>query len=624
MTVWSLALLGGLAAAWLAYGPLARHGPGRAVVHVRAALGLGALRAAACALLLAVLLGAPFGRVRPPAPLALLDVSESWQRAAGPSHFAAARESLRTVAGDSVLLAGDSVRLVATGDVPDRPIDRRSAMRPAFDAAQARQRALVVITDGEPDELDAWRHLPPGSRLVVTERPPAVDLAVSALEAPLIATGGDTIDLVVGLVAGNRPTSAGRLVVTVDADERAVLPIAPLDAHASRRVAVRLPLARGSAAVELAAIAVAADDIEPRNDTLRRVIDVSDRPRAVFVSTAPDLDVREALRVLRGTVAVPTRAYLRLAPGVWREEGSFAPVREAEVERRAREAGLLVLHGDTTWAGVAAARRGPLVLWAAVPPPAPARAGTNRVGDEWFVVGAPPSPLAPSLEQLPFDSLPPLALPGPLVGDVPLLEARLGRRGASRVMATLTGDGARRQLRIAGSGFAAWVQRGGRAADAFAALWGTLFDWTAAAEGAVGGVRLDRQPLRAGEPLVWRRGTADSIVTVYLEADRGDARRWRDSLRLRFVDGAETVLTPALAEGRYRARVGEASGPLIVNPSREWLPRQPLAAPPGDGTAAVGGPSGARRPLRDAAWPFVAALVLLCIEWLARRAVGLR
>ena len=35
------------------------------------------------------------------------------------------------------------------------------------------------------------------------------------------------------------------------------------------------------------------------NDTLGVALEVNDRPAAVFVSTAPDVDVREALAVLR-------------------------------------------------------------------------------------------------------------------------------------------------------------------------------------------------------------------------------------------------------------------------------------------------------------------------------------
>nr|MCU0617588.1 hypothetical protein [Gemmatimonadaceae bacterium] len=179
---------------------------------------------------------------------------------------------------------------------------------------------------------------------------------------------------------------------------------------------------------------------------------------------------------------------------------------------------------------------------------------------------------------------------------------------------------------LSGSGFAAWVQRGGASADAFSALWGAIFDWAAAAEGAVGGVRPAREPVRAGEPIRWLRGTEDTIVSVQLEAVNGPAAA--QTFTLAFSRSRETAETAPLAEGRYRVRIGETTSTLVVNPSREWVPQAagaPSRVDSGASSASQTLPLNApRRPLRDAAWPFVAALVLLCAEWLARRAAGLR
>ena len=104
---------------------------------------------------------------------------------------------------------------------------------------------------------------------------------------------------------------------------------------------------RGARIALLQSVVRVAADAEPRNDTLTVAIDVGDRPTAVFVSTAPDLDVREVLTVLRGALDVPTRAYLRVAPNVWRVEGRWPP--SAKRVRHARRAGMLILHGDTSW-----------------------------------------------------------------------------------------------------------------------------------------------------------------------------------------------------------------------------------------------------------------------------------
>lgn len=626
MSAWLLAAAVAAFGAWLAYGPLGQRGIGRAVASPRMALVLGLLRGLAYLLLLAILFGAPFGRSAPPSPLVVLDASSSWQRAASPAWWTEARDSANALAGDSVLLAGDSARLVARAEVPERPADARSSIASALELAQTIGRPAVLITDGEVDDPEIWQQAPPGSRRLTLARPAAVDVGLSSLEAPTIATGGDTIEVIVGVAAGTRASDAGILRVTLGGVDAAQLPVAPLDAGATRQLAVRVPLSRGNRRVELAAMLDIGSDVESRNDTLRRMLDINDRPRAVFVSTAPDLDVREVLRVLRGTLAVPTRAYLRVAPGTWREEGTLAPIAEAEVQRRASAAGLLVLHGDTAWGGVITNRRGPLLAWASAPPAAAARAGAVSVPDEWFVARALPSPLSSVLSVLPFDSLPPIAVRESVTGGVPLLEAKRGRQGTALPIAMVQGEGARRQVRLAGSGFAAWVQRGGAAADAFSALWGAIFDWAAAAEGAVGGVRPAREPLRAGEPIRWVRGTEDTLVSVRLEAIDREADV--QTFTLAFGTARETAESAPLAEGRYRVRIGDDTSSLVVNPAREWVPQAPrlrsLVDSGSSSATPVRSPSGPRRPLRDAAWPFIAALLVLCAEWLARRAAGLR
>jgi len=621
MSRWFTALALASLGAWLAYGPLWRArigGGGRPAAGAGVTWGLGALRGAAYLLLFAILLGAPAGRAVPLAPLVVLDASASWHRASDPALLADVMDSVRALAGDSVILAGDSARMVSVREaLSSGARDQQSRLQPALDLAAALGRAVVVITDGEIDDAAAWQRLGAGSRVIVPPRAAAIDLAVASLDAPAVATGGDTIEVQVGLVAGATQTSAGTLDLLLDGTSAARVAVQALEPFTARRVAVRLPLPRGARTVALAVAVAAPNDVEGRNDTLVTSLEVTDRPRAVFVSTAPDLDVREALRVLRGTVAIPARAYLRVAPTVWREEGTLAPVSALEVERRAREAGLLILHGDTAWADVASARRGALVLWTPAPPPAPPRAGEIVRPIEWFLVGAPASPLSAALELLPFDSLPPLAVGEPLEGGVPLLEARIGRSGARRVLAAAGGDGALRRVRITGSGYAAWVQRGGRSADAFSALWGAIFDWTSASEGAGRGVQLVSAPVRAGEPVRWRRSSADSAAMLTLTGPSGAV----DTVRLRFPSAADVAESSPLAEGVYTLRAGDESRRFVVNPSREWVPRAPVPVP----TREVrGAPSAPARPVRESSWPFLAALLLLCAEWLLRRTVGLR
>lgn len=628
MSRWLVAALLAVIGAWVAYGPLWRSASApdgsvlqdlsRPVARGRLAIALGALRAAAYLCLLAMLFGAPAGAPTPLAPLPLLDVSESWSRGDAGATWRSALDTLAALPGDTVLLMGDSARVALRSDVNgSTPRDQRSALQPSLDQATALGRSVVLITDGELEDASALRRLPAGSRMVRIPRAARPDLAVADLELPVYATGGDTIDIGVTLTAGNLAVNGATLVLSLEGSVLSRTTLQPLEPFASRRVSVRAELPRGAGRRRVTAAIAAPNDIEPRNDSLAAMLDVTDRPRVVFVSTSPDLDVREVLRVLRGTVMLPARAYLRIAPGIWREEGTLAPVTEALVRQRAGEAGLLVLHGDTTWSGIAAERRGAAMLWAQAPAPTAARAGEFNRTVEWFVVGAPASPVSAVLAGLPFDSLAPLDLGTPFSGGIPLLEARAGRSGTPRTVATIVGAGGARQLRVTGSGFAEWALRGGRSADAFTALWGAIFDWLAVSEGDGDGVWLSGTVLRAGEPLRWRRGGGDSVQTIVLTESAGAA----DSLELRFEDGVDVVETPSMRAGTYRVQVGERTTTAIVNASREWVPTAPAALPT---ISAVGAASEAARPLLERFWPFLAALVLLSIEWFARRWVGLR
>lgn len=627
--VWLLATLIALIGAWIAYGPLWRAPSpergsladelSRPVTPTRSSsLALGALRAGAYLCLIAMLLGAPSGTREPLAPLAVLDASHSWMRGGSNTLWRAAMDSMRAVGGDSVLLFGDSARIVSRGDVNETfAQDHRSLLQPVLDQATALGRAVAVITDAELDDPAALLRLPAGSRVVRLERPRAVDAAVAQLEVPSFATGGDSIVVSAKIVAGNDSVRSAVFVVLLNNAELARTPVRVLEPFASQQQELRVVLPRGDGERELSAVVVASGDNIPHNDTLSSIIDVSDRPRVVFVSTSPDLDVREALRVLRGSVKLPVRGYLRVAPGIWREEGTLAAVSEADVQSRAGAAGLLVLHGDSLWNGVVAARRGPVVIWSPAPAPAATRPGEIARQVEWYVSRVPASPISSAIAALPLDSLPPLDVGGAIGGGVSVLEARAGRAGEPRVIAAVSTESGPRRLRISGSGYASWALRGGRAADAFTALWGAMFDWMAASQTDGATASLAANVVRSGEPLRWRRGGTDSVVSVAITSATGGV----DSVSLTFSSTQDVVETAALPEGRYTIGTGETVRRLIVNPSREWVPRSPAPAPQ---ISAAGAPAMTARSLIERTWPFVLALLLLSGEWLLRRRVGLR
>jgi hypothetical protein len=149
--------------------------------------------------------------------------------------------------------------------------------------------------------------------------------------------------------------------------------------------------------------------------------------------------------------------------------------------------------------------------------------------------------------------------------------------------------------------------------------------------------------LRRGDPIAWRRG-ADSIAVVRVGATTasagsgGPARTAPDSLVVRFAAGAREALTPSLPEGAWTLATGTRRIKVVVNPSREWVPTVPVVASAGAGAdtardaggdsaaspPAIAAATGPARPLREASWPLVLALLLLCAEWIGRRAAGLR
>jgi hypothetical protein len=600
MLTWLLAAVAGMAIAVVAYGwrdP--RRIPERALP--------AALRAGALTALIAALLDAPAGPSRAPRPLVALDISESWLQGSDSAAWATAIARARALGGDSVLVFGDSVRPVAGGQ---RPIDRASRVRPVIARAQAAGRPVVIVTDGRADDPETLNRLPAGSRLEIISPVPRTDLAVTGLDLPRSHTRGDTLEARVTITAGGSGAPPGRVVLTADDAPIAEATVDSLPAFSDRSILLRGPVARGDGQTIIRALVTAAGDREPRNDTLVAIIEVSEAAGAVFVSTSPDLDARYAVAVLRGTLSLPTRGFFRVAPGQWRVEGTLTSVSEADVRRAARAAPLLVLHGDTTVFGAPlSATSGALAL---MPP-------VSERGD-WYAIGAPPSPLAAGLSGVRWDSLPPVDVAPRLPrGAWEALETRRARQFERRP-AIVGLEQPRRTVIIGASGLWRWRFRAGASAEAYAALWGSIFDWLLMDRSSPRAVSVAEPVLRAGDRIRWRRGIgADSLMTLTL-VPRGDSSRV-DSVTLRFPDGESVAESSALPPGIYDVRYAGGSTLLAVNVSRELLPRAANVTAGDIGDVPVVGDAPR---LRGMPWIYALALGLLCVEWIVRRRRGWR
>jgi hypothetical protein len=575
-----------------------------------------AFRIIAIAGLVGLWLDAPIGRSARIRPFAALDVSRSWLRGGDTAAYRTAERDVAGIGADSVFLVGDSIR---TGPPPDVPTDVRTRVRPAVERALAAGRPLILVTDGEVDDPEAVAELPAGSSVIVVPHAKRPDAALATLDAPRAAVAGDTIEVHATVIAGAGGAPAGTVSISVadhpptPSNTVAVEALAP---RVERTVSVRTVVPRGDGPQSVRAEWRGEGDADQHNDTLTVPIDVSPAAGAVFVSTSPDEDARYALTVLRGALALPTRGYYRVAPGQWRVDGTLAPISESDVRRALAAAPLVVLHGDTSVFGPPmAATRGAVALLVAP---------VARQTDEWFATGAPPSPIAAALAGVAWDSLPPIDIGAPSASnastDWQALEVKRGRRFDRRLIVAGGAVGGRRRVVVPVNGLWRWRFRGGASADVFAAFWGGLFDWLAAE-------RRDLRPavpadalVREGDPIRWRRGSSgDSSAVVILSARAAGARP--DTLRISFTGGTQMTETGALSAGSYDVRTPAGPALLVVNPSREWLPREPTVQAGEIHGVTLAGPTPR---LRALPWIYVLLVGLLCGEWLLRRRIGLR
>jgi len=620
MTSWLIAAVLGAVAAAIQYLPL--RAPS---VPVRTALAF--LRGIALALVVALLLNAPLGPPRQVLPSVFVDASLSMTRENAPL-WPEAWDSARAVRAESILVFGDTVR---RGDPPSRagsaPTDPSSRVRPVVERTMVTGRPVVLITDGEIQDSSALDGLTSGSRVVVLARAPHRDAAVVTMDAPRAAVDGDSLGIRLTLAAGAEGAAAGFVSLQLDQRPLGRWPLDTMSAWGERQLDVRARVSGVQGPGILRAIVSSPGDAEPRNDTLAAVIEISRAASAVFVSTSPDQDARFAIAVLRGTLALPTRGFLRVAPGNWRHEGTLAPVTELEVRQAVKDAPVAIIHGDTSIFGSPQTTSvGPLALL--VPP---------DVDDgEWYPSAAPVSPLSGALAAIPLDSLPPISVGQPASGDWIALEARRGREALRRPV-VVGRDSPRRIVTVTASGFWRWRFRGGASADAYAALWGGIFDWLAAERADRRGAVPDESSVRAGQAIRWRRGSSsDSVVHVVLQRSGGGggggtgavgpvpggrAVAPQDTLILRFATGVAIQETPPRPAGTYDVIVPGGRTTLVVNAAAELLPSRPRLR-----SGSVGrriGTDDARR-ARNAGWLYALAIGLLCAEWIARRRAGLR
>ena len=309
-------------------------------------------------------------------------------------------------------------------------------------------------------------------------------------------------------------------------------------------------------------------------------------------------------------VALPTRAYYRVAPATWRQDGTLAPVTEATVRAALAEAPLAIIHGDTALFGAPrAVTKGALMLYAP---------SADTIG-EWYPTAAPVSPIASMLSGVPWDSLAPLSVSPGVRGDWTGLLASPAR-STDRRTAIAGSESGRRVVIVGASGLWRWAFRGGVSGDAYATLWGGIFDWLTAERPDPRAALPADAIVRAGDRIQWRRGTGTDSARARRQCN-GAARRADRHAAVALRCAGRAGRERAAQCGVYEARVSGGTSLLVVNASRELLPRRANVR-----AGAVGGaaPFGDQPRLRDDHWMYLLLLAALCAEWLLRRHLGLR
>ncbi len=611
------------------------------------------LRAAALLLVWLILINPalPAGESGPrQSEVALVDASYSMSRLDSPGGapaWKAALDSARRF--DAVWLFGGPVPSYFPADsLPDGPLHDESQLAPALRAAAAAgAERVVVYTDGaitdagESAEL-AQRH---GLTLrLASLTRPYPEIGIAGVSGSSWVQSGDTAQVRAEIVATSFEGDSVRVEV-VDEDGRvrsAAWATVPED---GRYTPVRLAFrVTGQAGYRrfVVRLSTVPPDPEDRNDHRAFYIRVSEEPVGpVLISLRPDWEPSFLIPNLDRLTDAPTAAYLWLTDSLVTLDG-YRRVSLDVVQRRARQAPLLVVHGygadvpDWTRALVQSASR--LLVF-----PGARRAFTLAdwgirvsvpAAGEWYAAqDVPQSPLALDLSRVPVDALPPLLNVRSIEAErawAPLQLQRL-RRGEP-LPAVLAGrSGTRRWAVAAGSGYWRWAFRAGPGRQLYRSLWTGLAGWLMEGRArADAGLEPLQRVVTWGQPLRWRAPADADSLSVTLEAIDADSS-WTGVAAP--GDSLAALLPPA--RYRYVARayrderlVASAEGPAEIEEfSHELLPligpslEATVAGIPGDDPSRA---DRGTRPLAALGWPYLVLIVLFCAEWTVRRFGGLR
>ena len=441
-----------------------------------------------------------------------------------------------------------------------------------------------------------------------------------------------------GAAGARLPPELVSVVLAVDGVPRRTLQLPLLPGGTSSAAFVLEGLAPGPRRVEAR---LERSDAFSLDDRRVRIVDVgSEESGVLLASFAPGWEPRFLLPVLAQATGLPARGYLRTGPGRFQQMtgGRTPPSESVDAAGLARLMGRaeLVVAMEVDGAaqeflGRAAAGARGLVVFPADGAGAAAAgvaAGEPQEG-EWYVSGAPPSPISGELVGFALGRLPPLGGVMPLLdqGGGVVLEARRGGAGTPRPALVLRDDGGRRRAAALAGGFWRWAFRDGEPVEGYRRLWAAVGGWMIADERFRGGegVRTAGTVLPRGAPVGWTARGREGQEVGLTVADSAGVSVLDSTLA---VPPSGAFATPPLPPGPYRFRAEAAdttigvfevesySGDMVRRP----VPAAELTVAPARDRAAEFG----KRPLRTLPWPYLVVLGALCCEWTGRRRAGLR
>ena len=645
---WPFAVAAGLAAAtagWW-YGRREERVPGRGAA--------AALRGGAIFLVLAALwlpsLGDRGGTV--PRVAILVDYSRSMRYPVsangGTSRMQAAREAAVVLYGErksaelwtfarfaAPIEVADLEGLEATGNA--------SHVLEAIDQARAAGAdSLIVVTDGELADREAARRLAERLGVAVAEvvvAEPVARVGIRRVLSPRMVMAGDTFEVRAEITSTGGSGDSARVTLDFGDSVRETNAIALPAVGLSSDASFRVPAGSVGDTTEWKPLVVRVEGIDPPWDAAARwrtFVGVSGEPTgAVIVSLDPDWETRYLLPVLERSVPGGARAFLRVGNGTYIQAGvrPRGPIREAAVRRAAEAATLLVVQGDPgnlpDWVE-AASRRSPAVMHLVKgtgPVPGTGVSVEQVLPGEWYAdLPPPPGPVSAHLLGGAAEDLPPLTRlyggAGETEGSV--LSARRDRRGAGRPVAVIGSTAGRRWAVVHGEGAWRWAARPGRGLSLYRGLFAGMTGWLVE-RSAPEPVHLVNPAARAGDSVRWRAAADVRDLLVRLEDGSGSVV-WSGN----GPDSSGALAGPPLdrgdarftATGSVRDVPFRIARPFHVNAESEALPRVP--GPALDVRPRQVGKDPAERGSEPPVWPFAAAVVLLCAEWLWRRRIGLR